>query len=107
MLVSLAYLPTSWKQVNFDKRIGVAIVIPWGQVAGLEHMDNQISQLFVIVYLKLSIQMKSCQSIIIIIKQKNIYLLFLISQFHLFDLRVTKADSFVMAIKVASLSFTV
>lgn len=45
--------PSPWQEVDFDKWVRVAIVVPRGQVSGLQHVDDQVSQLLVIVDLKL------------------------------------------------------
>lgn len=48
--------PSAWEQVNFNKGVRVAVVVPQGEVPGLQDVDNQVAELLVVVDLKL--QMK-------------------------------------------------
>lgn len=45
--------PSPWQEIHFNEWIGVAIVIPWGKVSGLQDVNYQVAKLLVIVDLKL------------------------------------------------------
>lgn len=45
--------PSPRQEVNLDKRVRVAVVVPGGQVPGLQHVDDQVPQVPVIVDLEL------------------------------------------------------
>lgn len=51
--VGFYYLPSTWQQVNFNKWIGVAVIVPGCQISRLKNVDDEIAQLFVIIDLKL------------------------------------------------------
>lgn len=46
-------LPSSRQQVDFNKGVRVAIIVPWSQIPCLENMNNEVAQLLVIIDLKL------------------------------------------------------
>lgn len=52
------HLPSSRQQVDFNKGVGVAIVVPWCEVPCLENMNNEVAQLLVIIDLKLQKQVR-------------------------------------------------
>lgn len=45
--------PSPRQEVNLDKRVRVAVIVPGCQVPGLQHVDDQVSQVPVIVDLEL------------------------------------------------------
>lgn len=47
------YLPSTRQQVNFNEWIRVAVIVPGCQIPRLKNMDDEIAQLFVVIYLKL------------------------------------------------------
>lgn len=45
--------PSAWEEINFNKWVGVAVVVPWDKVSGLQDVNDQVAKLLVIVDLKL------------------------------------------------------
>lgn len=60
-MVFAIHLPSSRQQVDFNKGVRVAVVVPWCQVPCLEDMNNEVAQLLVIIDLKLQKQ-KRCET---------------------------------------------
>lgn len=46
--------PSARQEVDFNKRVGVAVVVPRGEVSGLQDVDDQVAELLVVVNLKLA-----------------------------------------------------
>lgn len=58
-------LPSPWKEVDFNERVWIAVVVPGSEVSRLQDMDDQITHIFVIIDLKLEKEMQlECSAVL-------------------------------------------
>lgn len=53
--------PSPRQEVDLDERVGVAVVVSRGQVSSLQDVDDQVSEVPVIVDLELRVKCSPCE----------------------------------------------